>query len=156
MYPIMRKKVFWKTEVPKEIKSYINLAVGIAYLSAYLMLAAGKSIDALIVFGLGLGIHLGKSRVCAIILTTDFIISKIITILVDDTFNSGIFLMILSTYYFIKCIIATFKYQKLWKSYINGEYVPLSIANINKEISVYSEPQKQNYDSNIEEYSQEQ
>jgi hypothetical protein len=50
---------------------------------------------------------------------------------------------IIFTYCFVKGIIAMFKYQRLWKSYLSGEYVPLSIVDINKDLEAYFQPQKQ-------------
>ena len=69
-------------------------------------------VDVMIVVGLGLGIHLAKSRACAVIITAYSIINFIYVILLSGM--PGGWLIIVCGVY---SIIYTFKYQNAWNKY---------------------------------------
>lgn len=69
-------------------------------------------VDVMIVVGLGLGIHLAKSRACAVIITAYSIINFIYVILLAGM--PGGWLIIVCGVY---SIIYTFKYQNAWNKY---------------------------------------
>lgn len=81
----MTKSEFWKNAVPKNVKGQVVTAAVFAYISAAMTLVLGfltgnflVLIDVLLVLGLGLGVHLAKSRVCAIILAAYFVLNKVL------------------------------------------------------------------------------
>ena len=69
-------------------------------------------VDVMIVVGLGLGIHLAKSRACAVIITAYSIFNFIYMILLAGM--PGGWLIIVCGVY---SIIYTFKYQNAWNKY---------------------------------------
>lgn len=108
----LTKKEFYKHPNVASVRSQIVGAGIFCYISAALSLVfAGSIIDALLILGLGLGIHLGKSRVCAIILTVYAVFNMIVTLL-EGTLSG--WLILLAGIY---AIIYTFKYQSAWEEY---------------------------------------
>lgn len=109
----LTKKEFYNHPNVASLKSQIRGAGIFCYFSAGLSLVfAGSIIDALLILGLGLGIHLGRSRVCAIILTIYSVFNMIIMILLKGTLTG--WLILLAGIY---GIIYTFKYQSAWAEY---------------------------------------
>ena len=74
---------------------------------------------AILFVGLGLGIHLGQSRVCAILLTVYGGLNMIVSIMEKGRFGGWLFLLV-----GIDGIIYTFKFHKAWKQYKNTGIVP--------------------------------
>lgn len=118
----MDKKYFWKEVVPKSTREQIIGGGTTAYLSAFITLVAAffinplMLIDSIVVLLLGLGIHLGKSRTCAIIITVYFIWSKLQQ--VTSGFGSFNVTALLFIFFFAMSIVGTFKYHKLKKEFI--------------------------------------
>lgn len=109
----LTKKEFFKHPNVASLRSQIIGAGIFCYISAGLSLVFADSIiDALLILGLGLGIHLGRSRVCAIILTVYSVFNMIIMILLEGTLTG--WLILLAGIY---AIIYTFKYQSAWAEY---------------------------------------
>lgn len=73
----------------------------------------GVMLDILLLVGLGLGIQLGKSRVCAIILTVYGVFNTIVLTLQNEAL-SGWWILVAGIY----AIIYTFKYQNAWAEYL--------------------------------------
>lgn len=121
----MTKSQFWKTAVAKNVKSQVITAAVFAYISAAMTLILGLItgnflviIDVLLVLGLGLGVQLGKSRACAIILTVYFILNKILQWAGGEF--SGIYMAVIFIIGFVMGITGTFAFQKQWKAYQAG------------------------------------
>ena len=84
----------------------INLLL-IAFLQNYTSL-----IDAAIMLGLGLAIHLAQSRVCSILLCVYGVINTIVVFLSSGEFGGWLILVAA-----IYAIVATFQYQGAWNKY---------------------------------------
>lgn len=100
------------------IAMYILAAINCAFyaVTGSIILAA---IMAILFVGLGLGIHLGQSRVCAILLTVYGGLNMIVSIMEKGRFGGWLFLLV-----GIDGIIYTFKFHKAWKQYKNTGIVP--------------------------------
>lgn len=117
------KKEFLNLPENKKIKSEINGAAIICYICAGITLIAGIAsgsfplilIDVAVLLGLGLGIHLAQSRVCAIILLAYAAYSTII-VLVQTGRLTGWLVVIAA----VIAVMYTFKAEKLWKQYQQG------------------------------------
>jgi hypothetical protein len=129
MNQLMDKKEFWNTAVSLKIKSGIKNAAGAAYLSAAItfvfafFISRYMIVDAVLALSLGLGIQFKKSRVCACVLIVYYVISRIS--LLGSGFSATNLIMTFAFFlFYMNGIKATFQYQKLWKLYIKGEYIP--------------------------------
>ena len=91
----------------------INLLL-IAFLHNYTSL-----IDAAIMLGLGLAIHLAQSRVCSILLCVYGVINTIIVFLSSGEFGGWLILVAA-----IYAIVATFQYQSAWNKYSKSGQLP--------------------------------
>ena len=103
----MTKKEFNECANIKSITKNITAAAIIAY-----VIGAITFIVNVVMAGLGLGIHLAKSRACAVIITAYSIINFIYVILLSGM--PGGWLIIVCGVY---SIIYTFKYQNAWNKY---------------------------------------
>ena len=116
----MTKKQFYKHPAMKQIKSSIvacgiagYIITGINLLLAFLMPISGANLlDTLLILGLTLGIHLGKSRVCSILLAVYGVYNLIIVLLVMHQL-SGWLIPVIG----IAACTSTFKFQSAWKKY---------------------------------------
>ena len=91
----------------------INLLL-IAFLQTYTSL-----IDAAIMLGLGLAIHLAQSRVCSILLCVYGVINTIFVFLSSGKFGGWLILVAA-----IYAIVATFQYQSAWNKYSKSGQIP--------------------------------
>lgn len=91
----------------------INLLL-IAFLHNYTSL-----IDAAIMLGLGLAIHLAQSRVCSILLCVYGVINTIFVFLSSGEFGGWLILVAA-----IYAIVATFQYQGAWNKYSKSGQIP--------------------------------
>ena len=91
----------------------INLLL-IAFLHTYTSL-----IDAAIMLGLGLAIHLAQSRVCSILLCVYGVINTIFVFLSSGKFGGWLILVAA-----IYAIVATFQYQSAWNKYSKSGHIP--------------------------------
>ena len=121
----MTKSEFWKNAVPKNVKGQVVTAAVFAYISAAMTLVLGfltgnflVLIDVLLVLGLGLGVHLAKSRVCAIILAAYFVLNKVLQWLGGEF--SGLYMAVIFIIGFVMGVVGTFAFQKQWKEYQAG------------------------------------
>lgn len=93
------------------------------YLGGLIFAVSPEIIEAVIAFvfmmGLGLGIHLGQSRVCAVILTIYGVYNIGVNYINSGRFGGWAFLLV-GCY----ALTATFKFQKAWKQYKNTGIVP--------------------------------
>lgn len=117
----MTKDQFYRHPNIASVKSQIVGAGIICYIVAGLNLVlsfiAGTFfatiVDVLLIVGMGLGIHLARSRVCAIILTVYGALNMIIMTIQQETL-SGWWILLAGIY----AIIYTFKYQGAWAEYL--------------------------------------
>ena len=116
----MSKAEFYKQPALKKNRSNITACAVVAYFCAACTFIVNVvlahnifgMVDVCLLLGLGLGIHLGKSRVCAIILLVYAGINTIYILLTAGRF--GGYLILLCGIY---AVIETFKIQKAWKEY---------------------------------------
>lgn len=125
----MTKKEFLRHENLKKTKSGINSAAIIAYIcgvisfvAGYLLLDTGMYVivDLLLLVGLGLGIQLGQSRVCSILLLA-YAILNVISGIMETGRPTGYLILIAA----IDAVIFTFRFQKAWKEYQSSGIVPV-------------------------------
>ena len=123
-YPRARtKSEFLKLPENQAYRSSIKSAGIVCYVSAGLTLLVGflldtfpyNLLDVMILVGLGLGIHLGKSRVCAILLCAYATLSALISISQNGKI-SGIIVIMAGVY----AVVNTFKAESAWKNYQRG------------------------------------
>lgn len=123
--PGMTKKEFDKhtniVNVKKQISGAGIACYIIAGINLILMfaLSADNLLDILLILGMGLGIHLAKSRVCSIILTVYGAINVIVMVVLTGS-AGGWWILVVGIY----AIINTFKYQKAWAEYQQTGIVP--------------------------------
>jgi serine/threonine-protein kinase len=113
-------------EIPEDIRKKIKSAWVAAAISGSITLvvtlismsgtdilgfSAWELIDVGLIFGLAFGIY-RKSRACAVVMLSYFIISKII-LMVESGKPSGVVLSIIFIYYFWQGVSGTFAYHKL-------------------------------------------
>lgn len=122
----LTKKEFLHHPNLKKIRSNINSSAIILYVAAVLTSVLGLVdgnyfilIDIALLVGLGLGIHLAQSRVCAIIACVYSAFNVIITVV--TTGSVGGWLVLVAAIY---AIIATFQFQKAWKEYQQTGILP--------------------------------
>lgn len=103
----------------KEIMTTAIVSYICAGLTAAVMIGANGNftaiVDVLLLIGLGLGIQLKQSRVCAILLCVDGAVSVIVSLLAAGT-PSGYLILIAGIF----AIVYTFKLDKAWKQYQAG------------------------------------
>ncbi len=98
----------------------IYICAGVTFLiNVLLTMNFFGMVDILLLVGLGLGIHLGKSRACAIILCIYGAINVLFILI--TTGRIGGWLILVAAIY---AIIATFKYQSAWTMYQNTGMLP--------------------------------
>ena len=121
--PPMTKEEFSKHPNIASVRSQIKSAGIICYVVAGISLAVsvimsgiwgvvGVMLDVLLLIGLGLGVQLGRSRVCAIILTVYGAFNTIIVTLQNGTLG-GWWVLLAGIY----ATIYTFKFQSAWEEY---------------------------------------
>lgn len=124
----MTKKEFYKLPGVKSCRTNIRTCAILAYVCsgvtilASLLLSdylASSILDGLLLLGLGLGLQLARSRVCAIIIAGYGILNMIIGLLANGTIQ-GWLIPVIGIY----AIIYTFKYQKMWDRYIKEGVLP--------------------------------
>ncbi len=106
-------------KMKKEIKTIAIISYICAGLTAAVMIGANGNftaiVDVLLLIGLGLGIQLKQSRVCAILLCVDGAVSVIVSLLAAGM-PSGYLILIAGIF----AIVYTFKLDKAWKQYQAG------------------------------------
>ncbi len=120
---VTTKKEFLELPGNQNVKREIKTSAIICYVCAGITLAAGIAldgfpsvlIDVAILVGMGLGIHLAQSRVCAVILLLYSLVNMIYSIVVIGR-PAGYLVVIAGVY----AVIYTFKADKLWKQYQTG------------------------------------
>ena len=97
----------------------IYVCVGINLLLIALLQNYTSLIDAAIMLGLGLAIHLAQSRVCSILLCVYGVINTIFVFLSSGKFGGWLILVAA-----IYAIVATFQYQSAWNKYSKSGQIP--------------------------------
>lgn len=123
---ILSKKEFLKLPNMKSCKSNLTGSAVILYICGALSLTVGMLggnpfviVDVLIIIGMGLGIQLGQSRACAIIVCV-YAAFNTIVMLLNTGRISGYLILIAAIY----AIMATFRFQKVWKDYQTTGILP--------------------------------
>lgn len=113
------KKEFLKLPENKKIRSELNAAAIITFVCAGITMLSGFVtgnwsilIDVAIMVGLGLGIMLSYSRVCAVVLVVYGLLNVVVG-LVQNGVPSGYLIVIAG----VLAVIYAFKAEKLWKQY---------------------------------------
>lgn len=122
----LTKKEFYHHAVMKQCRSNINACSIILYICSFLTFVVNiflyhnilGVLDVILLVGLGLGIQLGQSRVCAIVALVYSLINTLYA-LISTGHLSGYLIVICGAY----ATMSTFKYQKAWKEYeMTGSY----------------------------------
>ena len=116
----MTKKQFYNHPGMKQVKSGIvscgiagYVITGINLLLTFLMPSSGANlIDTFLILGLSLGIHLGKSRVCSVLMALYGMYNIIMAILILHQL-SGWLIPVIG----IAACTSTFKFHSAWKKY---------------------------------------
>lgn len=109
---IMTKNEFFKHGASNTARTCIIASAVIGYVAAALLVLLTQNyIDAVIVLGLALGIHLGKSRVCSILLTVYGALSILIYLIAYGVFQGWLYLPI-----GILAIVGTFRFHREFKA----------------------------------------
>ncbi|MCR5635978.1 MAG: hypothetical protein K6F76_02200 [Clostridiales bacterium] len=114
------KQEFLKLDENKKIRRELNTSAVICYVCAGITLMlmfvflgnVYSLIDVALLIGLGLGIHIKQSKVCAIVLCSYAAVNVLYSLIVLRAFG-GYLILIAGIY----SIIYTFKLDKLWKRY---------------------------------------
>lgn len=117
---MLSKQEFYKHPVMSKSRKNINACSIIIYLCAALTFLANVvlmqnifgMLDVLLLVGLGLGIHLAKSRACASIIL-GYSVINLIFVLVTTGRLTGYLIVICGVY----AVVETFKFQKAWNTY---------------------------------------
>lgn len=116
---VATKKEFLKLPENKKTRSELNGAAIVTFVCAGITLIAGLVsgnygilLDVAIMVGLGLGIMLSASRVCAVLLLAYGVLNVVIGLITTGT-PSGYLILIAG----ILAVIYAFKAEKLWKQY---------------------------------------
>ena len=124
------KKQYWDMHVPQNIKMQVNCGAIAAYISAGLTLLLAVAynpasfLDFFLILGMGLGVHLAKSRACAIIIMANHTISRLLQFGTGVQTNVfGIFIMILFFVLYGMGIKGTFEFQRMWDEHQIQAYV---------------------------------
>lgn len=116
----MSKKEFYKQPSMKKIRGNINACGIFSYISATLTFLVNVvlvsnifgMLDVILIAGLGMGVQLGKSRVCSIILLAYACLNTIYTLIA--TGRLGGYLILICG---IIAVMETFKFHKAWAEY---------------------------------------
>lgn len=120
---VSTKKEFLALPENKTLRRELAAAGIICYVCAAITAILGVAViqnpyvllDAAIVAGLGLGIHLSQSRACAVILCVYALINVIISVVTTGV--PGGYLVLIAGVF---AVIYTFKAEKLWQRYQQG------------------------------------
>ena len=117
---MLTKKEFYKHPVMKKARGNINSAAIITYicvvatflLSVILFQNVFGMVDVLLLLGLGLGIHIGKSRACAGVLM-GYSLFNVIYMIITTGQLGGYWIVIAA----VVALMGTCSFQKAWKEY---------------------------------------
>jgi len=123
---MVTKKEFFKSQEMSKVAKNINASAIMMYIVAVITLFtnviyAGNVfvlLDVAVVAGMGLGIQLAQSRVCAVIAAVYSVINCVIAII--TTGIPGGWLIIVASVY---AVIATFKFNEAWDNYQRTGYI---------------------------------
>ncbi len=116
----LTKKEFLKTADMKSCRTNILVAAILLYFSAAVTLLLTQSwLDVALLLGLGLWLHIGKSRVCAIITTVYGLINMVIVSIASGSLGGWLILAA-----GIDAIFYTFKFNSAWKKYQEQSAAP--------------------------------
>ena len=121
----LTKKDFLKLPAMKSCKSNINVCGVLLYIFGAINIGLAVymgtfPIDGIILFLLGLGIHLGKSRVCALICAAYSVFNVIYMFATTGT-AGGWWILIIG----FDAVYYTFKYHSAWNKYKKNGILPV-------------------------------
>lgn len=121
----MTKQDFLKLPAMKTCKSNINSCGILLYVLGAInivlqIVMGGLPIDGILMILLGLGIHLGKSRVCAILCVV-YSVFNVISVLITTGRVGGWWILVIA----IDAVIYTFKYHSAWDKYQKDGTLPV-------------------------------
>ena len=121
----LTKKDFLKLPAMKSCKSNINICGILLYILGAINIALAifmgtLPLDGIILILLGLGVHLGKSRVCAL-LCAAYSIFNVIYMVVSTGNVAGWWIVVIG----IDAVIYTFKYHSAWNNYKKNGTLPV-------------------------------
>lgn len=121
----LTKKDFFQLPAMKTCKSNINLCGILLYVLGGINIAlqiylGSFPIDGIVLVLLGLGIHLGKSRVCAVLCAAYSIFNMLIMLYTSGQVT-GWWIIVIG----IDAVIYTFKYQSAWNKYKQDGTLPV-------------------------------
>lgn len=121
----LTKKEFLKLPAMKSCKSNINVCGILLYIlgaiNIGLAIAMGSfPLDGILLVLLGLGIHLGKSRVCAL-LCAAYSIFNVIYMLYTTGKAAGVWIVLIG----IDAVLYTFRYHSAWNKYKKDGTMPV-------------------------------
>lgn len=113
----MTKEEFFKLPAMKSCKNNVNSCGIVLYVLGAInivlqIVLGGLPIDGILMILLGLGIHLGKSRICAI-LCVAYGAFNVIYMMITTQSISGWWILVVAIY----AVIYTFKYHSAWSKY---------------------------------------
>ena len=104
------------TALAKQAKTSGIISYVCAALTALITIVVGGNVygivDVILLLAFGLGVHLKKSRVCAILLLIYAVINVVVTLISTGKFQG--YLILLAGIY---AVVSTFKIDKSWKEY---------------------------------------
>lgn len=146
------KKEFWKTMTAKDVVNAVNTGsvcgfiVGVMTLVVAIISKAPLTmVEGFVIILLACGVAIFRSRVCAVLLMGDYIVSRLILLISGGLFSANnivghiaITITIVSGFY--SGISGTFQFQKNWKLYLIDEYtgVPFSETKTLSQIAKMS------------------
>ena len=126
------KKRFWQTEVNAQTRQYIYLGGGAACVTGAmtvifaLLLNPFMWLDAILTIGLAVGILVGKSRACAVVMLVYFIVSKLMQL---GAMTAGSLLVAVCFFVlYVFGTIGTFRYHEQLVAYENEQAATASSA----------------------------
>ena len=118
------KKIFWQHQVPAKVRQNIYLGFGVACFSTAvtiiyaLLINPFMWLDVVLNGALALGIGLGKSRVCAVVMLVYFIISKLLML---EVMTASSLVMAAGMVILYACAVqGTSAYHRLLEEHLNS------------------------------------
>lgn len=122
----LTKKEFLRHPNLKKTRSNVIASAVILYICAAFTAAMGyvggnlfTLLDVILLLGLGLGIQLAQSRVCAIVVCIYAVYNVIVAVITTGTFGGWLILIAA-----IDAVTATFQFRKVWNEYQQTGILP--------------------------------
>ncbi len=118
----MDKKGFWEAHVPQKTKTYISWGVMAGFIYTVVIFMSMLEvvlafIPALIILGLTLGILLGRSRVCAVVLLAYYVLAETVAAYFIAMGIIEWLMVIVFSACYVCGMLGTFEFQRYWRDY---------------------------------------